>query len=137
MIAFATTTIIGIALCALIVVYGKRRDVALRATWGEAMAAAGFVFFVMFWFYGVVPHQWLAWADNELNWRADAVLVKPNAFFPLTITKAALKDTIAVGIYGGALVAHVALFMHWQNRGRARPAELPTSRYGRPLVKKA
>lgn len=137
MIAFATTTIIGVALCALIVVYGRRRDAALRATWGEAMAAAGFVFFLMFWFYGVVPHQWLAWADNELNWRADAILVEPNAFFPLTITKAALKDTIAVLIYGGGLVAHVALFMYWQNRGRARPAELPTSRYGRPLVKKA
>ena len=31
----------------------------------------------MFWVYGVVPHQWLTWADNELNWRADKILFGP------------------------------------------------------------
>jgi hypothetical protein len=31
----------------------------------------------------------------------------------------------------------VALWSMWQNRGKTKPAELPVSSYGRPLVKKA
>jgi ferredoxin len=57
-------------------------------------------------------------------------------------------DTIAESLNTGApgedpddhvvfLGAQVALWMMWQNRGRTKPAELPVSSYGRPLVKKA
>ena len=46
-------------------------------TWGEAMVAATYVFFLMFWVYGVVPHQWLTWAQNELKWRSDAIARRP------------------------------------------------------------
>ena len=136
MMAFATSTIIGLALCAGIVLYGKRRDPALPATWGEAMAGAGIVYFTLFWFYGVIPHQWLAWADNELNWRADAFFLQPNRYWPIAVTKAAVKDTIVVLIYVAGLGAQLAMWAWWQARGKAKPAELPTSRYGRPLVKK-
>jgi hypothetical protein len=135
-VAFGSAILMGILFCAGAVAYGKRRDPAQPLTWGEAMAAAAFAFLVMFWFYGVIPHQWLAWADNELRWRSDAIIVKPNPFFPITITKVILRDLIVVAIYGVGLVSQVALFTHWQNRGKAKPAELPTSRYGRPLVKK-
>jgi hypothetical protein len=135
-IAFVASSIIGLALCAGIVLYGKRRDPALAATWGEAMAASALVYFVLFWFYGVIPHQWLTWANNELNWRSDAFLVKPNSFFPIAITKQVLRDLILVGIYVGGLGAQLALWAWWQARGKAQPAALPTSRYGRPLVKR-
>jgi hypothetical protein len=46
-----------------------------------------------------------------------------------------VRDGIVVGIYGVFLALHVALWVIWQNRGKARPLELPTSTYGRPLVK--
>ena len=46
---------------------------APRSRWGEAMVAATYVFFLMFWVYGVVPHQWLTWVQNELKWRTDAI----------------------------------------------------------------
>ena len=38
-----------------------------------------YVFFVMFWVYGVVPHLWLTWADNELNWRPDKLRLRSRA----------------------------------------------------------
>ena len=48
--------------------YGRRRPVGAPLSWGEAIAAATLVFGLMFWSYGVVPHQWLQWANNELQW---------------------------------------------------------------------
>jgi hypothetical protein len=135
-IALLSTSVIGTLLVALIVRYGGRRDPALPLTWGEAMAAATFIFFLLFWWYGVIPHQWLAYADNELSWRSDAIIVKPSPFFPITLTKVIIRDVIVVGIYGIGLGLQIYLWSWWQNRGKAKPAELPTSRYGRPLVKK-
>ena len=41
------------------------------------------------------------------------------------------------GIYVGFLVLHVAMWMIWQNRGKTKPAEIETSTYGRPLVRRA
>ena len=41
------------------------------------MVFATYVFFILFWVYGVVPHQWLTWADSELNWRPDRFIVGP------------------------------------------------------------
>ena len=29
------------------------------------------MFFLLLMVYGVVPNQWMRWADNELKWRAD------------------------------------------------------------------
>ena len=42
---------------------------------GEAMVAGTFVFAIMLVAYGVAPHQWQAYADNTLLWRADKLLV--------------------------------------------------------------
>ena len=67
MVAFTTSCLVLIAISAIGVWYGKRRPVGTPLTWGEAMVAAVYVFFVMFWAYGVVPHLWLAWADGDLQ----------------------------------------------------------------------
>ena len=77
MVAFATSLIIGLLGSLVIVLYSRRRPVDAPVTWGEAMAAATFVFFLLFWWYGVIPHQWLAYADNELGWRSDKLLLGP------------------------------------------------------------
>ena len=60
-----------------IVWMGKRRPPGTPLTWGEAMVASVYCFFLLFWIYGVVPHLWLAWADNELRWRPDKLLFGP------------------------------------------------------------
>ena len=140
MVAFVVS-LVALGLCtAGIVAYAGRRRPGTPVTWGEAMAASTFVFFVMFLAYGVVPHQWLAWADNELNWRADKILYGPGdlvAKLPFTVTYQVLRDLIAAGLYIVVLGGQVALWSMWQSRGKTKPVELPVSSYGRPLVKKA
>jgi hypothetical protein len=134
-------SLVALGLCVgAIVAYSRRRPPGSPATWGEAMGAAVFVYFTMFLAYGIVPHQWLAWADNELNWRADKILYGPGdlvAKLPFTVTYQVLRDIIAAGLYVVFLGGMVVLWSMWQNRGKTKPAELPVSSYGRPLVKKA
>jgi hypothetical protein len=147
-VAFVTSLIVLFALAALIVPMAKRRPVGTPITWGEAMVASVYAFFLMFWAYGVVPHLWLTWADNELQWRPDKILygpwdiLQPQALggsFPMTITYQTLRDLLAVGIYVVFLGAQIAMWAWWQNRGK-RAAEESTavveSEFGRPLVRK-
>ncbi len=132
-----------------VVEYARRRRDDAPVTWGQAMVGAFFVFFLMFWVYGVVPHWWLAFADNELNWRQDRQFIGPilpswwaegqgllSWSLPFELNYRVVRDIVAVLIYGLALVAQVAIGNIWQNRGRpAERAPVPASTYGRPLVK--
>lgn len=61
--------------------YEKRTPLDKRFTWGEAMIAATYGFFMLFMAYGVVPHFWLQWADSGLEWRADVLLQGPHIPF--------------------------------------------------------
>jgi hypothetical protein len=136
MVAFAFSVLLTILSVGVIVWYARRRPQGQPVTWGEAMVAATFVFWIMFLVYGIVPHQWLTYADNELGWRQDKILVQSGDFgMPFTVTYLVIRDLVAVAIYGIGLAGHVALWMLWQNRGKEKPKELPTSAYGRPLVK--
>jgi hypothetical protein len=114
------------------------------------MFAATYVFFLMFWVYGVVPHQWLAWADNELKWRSDAYLLGPSSTstlpvlenLPFNVSKQAVRDIVATLIYVVYLAGQIALFAMWQGRGDAvarkqKAIEERTTAYGRPLARKA
>ncbi|MYH87495.1 MAG: hypothetical protein F4125_02530 [Acidimicrobiaceae bacterium] len=71
MVALTLSVIVTLAGTAGILAYAKRRPPDAPHTWGEAMFGAMFVFFLLFMAYGVVPHQWLTWAENELAWRSD------------------------------------------------------------------
>ena len=57
--------------------YAKRRKVGTPVTWGEAVLAGTYVFALLFMIYGVVPHQWLTYADTDLKWRKDAIVAGP------------------------------------------------------------
>jgi hypothetical protein len=127
------------------VAYGKRRPVGAPLSWGEAMLGATLAFALMFWAYGVVPHQWLSYADNELTWRSDKILVGPELpftgnegmfeyFLPFTLSFETISHIVAVLIYGIFLGMHVAAWAIWQDRGKEKPLELDSA-YGRPLVK--
>ena len=141
MVAFVFSLIATVAFTAVGPLYARRRAPGTPLTWGEAMVAALFVFFVMFLAWGVLPHQWLSYADNDLQWRKDKIVMGPgdvfDRFLPFTITYEAVRDILAAGIYIVTLGVMIALWAQWQNRGKEKPKELPTSAYGRPLVKKA
>lgn len=151
MVAFITSLLITVALIAVVFPMAKRRPVGTPITWGESMVAATYVFMVMFWVYGVVPHLWLTWADNELKWRPDTLVADyipgfgfmtpqalPEGKFPMTITMQSLRDIIAVLIYVGFLGGNMWIWAYWQKRGtKTTTVEIATSDYGRPLVKKA
>ncbi len=149
MVAFVSALLVLIGLSLLVVPMSKRRPVGTPLTWGEAMVASVYAFFLMFWAYGVIPHLWLTWADNELQWRPDKLLYGPGSIlqpqslggsFPMTITYQTLRDLIAVGIYVVFLGGQIALWAYWQNRGKRAAAAESTavveSGYGRPLVRK-
>lgn len=149
MVAIVSALLILVVLGALVVPMSKRRPVGTALTWGEAMVASVYAFFLMFWAYGVIPHLWLTWADNELQWRPDKLLFGPGAvlkpqaqggWFPMTLSYQTLRDLVAVGIYVVFLGANIAVWVWWQNRGKraaaAASTEVVESEFGRPLVRK-
>ena len=113
MVAFVATLLISVLLIAPIFPYAKRRPVGTPLTWGEAVVGGTYVFFVMFWIYGVMPHHWLQWADAELNWRPDRIWFGPNGeiampitgwsletpWFPIAVSAQVFRDIIATMIY--------------------------------------
>jgi hypothetical protein len=72
-VAFVFSLILSLGMVAVIVRTARNRPVGAPLTWGEAFLAGVFVFTLLFLAYGVVPHQFLAWADNELGWRSDKI----------------------------------------------------------------
>jgi hypothetical protein len=146
-VAFVLSMVIALGGFALTIWYGRRkRAIGQPLSWGEAIAASTFAFFLMFWAYGVVPHQWLTWTGNELSWRPDKVLVGPKLpftgeeglfeyFLPFSMNYENLSHIGAVVIYGLFLTMHVAIWAIWQDRAKPRPPAIATSEYGRPLVK--
>ncbi len=145
MVAFSFSIIVTLLGTAVILAYAKRRPKGTPHTWGEAMFGSMFVFFLLFMGYGVVPHQWLTWAENELAWRSDKLFVGWGGIFepqplggwnPLTINYLHIEHMIAVLIYAVVLVANVKLWQVWQSRG-SKPTQITPERsaFGRPLVK--
>jgi hypothetical protein len=132
-------SLVGLILSVLaVVLFMHRRPIGTPLTWGEAMVAAVFAFAVMFIAYGILPHQWLNYADNELKWRADKFLIGADATWsPILVTYEKIRDLIAVGIYVVLLGAQIALWSIWQKRGQTKPKALPRSAFGRPLLKPA
>jgi len=144
-VAFTGSLIVTALFAAGVVLYSKKRPVGEPMSWGEAMLGAVYVTFGLFWAFGVVPHQWLTYAEGALAMRSDAIRAGPGSTgwlgpegiidFPLVISKATLSDFIAVNIYGVAFVLSIALWAVWQGRGAKQTEEVEKSTYGRPLVK--
>ena len=136
----------ALALSLAVIPYGKRRKPGGSTSWGEAMLAATFIFGVLFLTYGVVPHQWIDHADKNLGWSRDKLIFGPAGILkpqsaggwnPITLTYEAVRDTLVVVIHAVFFGLHMFLAVWWQKRGAVTQKELPTSTYGRPLVKRA
>ena len=55
MVAFAVSIIVTVILVWGFYAYQRRCPAEKEFTWGEAMLFATYVFFILFWVYGVVP----------------------------------------------------------------------------------
>ncbi|MGD9704921.1 MAG: hypothetical protein AB7Q42_05545 [Acidimicrobiia bacterium] len=145
--AFLVSFLVTMALTLVVIPFGKRRKVGSPLTWGEAMFAATYAFFVMFLAYGVVPHQWLTHVQNELGWQSNKPVLGPGGIFksqaaggsfPFDINYLQVGDALVAGIYGFFLGLQIWMWSWWQKRGATTTTtEVATSTYGRPLVRKA
>lgn len=128
---------IGIAMLLM-----KRPKPDRPATWAECMAGAVGVFGLFALAYGVVPHEWLTFANSYLNMSTDRLIKWPP--WPLTryvkFPFSAVRDIVAVLIYLIGFGANLVLFKKWQERSKVEPAgetaevePVGTSRFGRPL----
>jgi len=151
--AFVSSVIVTVLMVAICLFVGSRRPIGTPVTWGEAMVGGTWVFAIMLLAYGVVPHQWLAFADNELLWRPDKLLVGISSAGVVWGNKAktlggtgrilinyqAIRDIVATVIYGVGLGGQMVLWSVWQKRGRKKPGEVEEarSRFGRPVLRKA
>lgn len=150
MVAFFASLIITVLMTLVVLRVGKRRAPGIPLTWGEAFIAATWMFGLLFMLYGVLPDRWLLWADNELGWRSDSFGI-PTPFGRLfedglsfggrgriMISAQVIRDIIASAIYIIGLVLNFAMWLRWQKRSdKPKAAEIETSAYGRPLVRKA
>jgi uncharacterized membrane protein len=139
-VAFTGSLLLSAAMAAGVVLYAKRRPKGASLTWGQAMLAAIYVSFLLFFFFGVVPDRWMVYASGELGMRSDSVLAGPGSTgwlkaLPVVITKATVADIGTTIIYGVGLVTTTKIWALWQKRGEGVKEEVETSTYGRPLVK--
>jgi hypothetical protein len=145
-VALIISILAAVAMTGGVLRYAKRRPVGTPVTWGEAMVGAVYVYFLAFLAYGVIPHQWLSLAENELSWRADRMvfgpgeILKPRSqggWFPFDITYRTVSDSIAGAFYVVFLGGQIWLWLAWQNRGKAaaKGTAIARSTYGRPLIK--
>ena len=139
-VPFTGSLIVSFLMVGVIVLYSRKRPQGADLTWGQAMFAAGYVTFLMFWFFGVVPDQWMRYAEGHMGMRSDALLAGPKStgwfeWLPITITKATVADLVTVTLYGLGLGLTIAMWAVWQGRGSKSGDEVEKSTYGRPLVK--
>ena len=75
MVALVVSTLALIGGILLVFAVGRRRPPGTPVTWGEAFLGGTFIFALFVLAYGIVPHQWLTFADNQLLWRADKLML--------------------------------------------------------------
>lgn len=150
MVALVVSFVITIALTALCFAVGARRPRGTPLTWGEAFVGGTVVFAILLLAYGVVPHQWLTFADNDLLWRKDKLMLgfssegvrigqaakELSGDGRIIVDAQAVRDMVATGIYGLFLVIHVWSWALWQKRGTKKPStDVVSSAFGRPVTK--
>ena len=120
----------------------RRPKPELPATWAQSMLGATAVFALFLLIYGVVPHEWLTWADSKLGLREDKILLDTK---PIKFSGRALRDMVATFLYIFFLGVNTWMWIAWQKRGTAKPkpaaaAATPepagTSAFSRPVTKK-
>lgn len=114
-----------------------------RMTWARATTAAVIAWMALVFYFGMVPSEWLNFAQTDLEWSSQRAALTIPPFLVLgndvEISYAAIKDSIQMGYSLGLLgfAAVLAIQIQKMKDGRppsARPVE-KKSPYGRPLVR--
>jgi hypothetical protein len=99
----------------------------VEATWAQTILGALAVWVMFVLGYGVIPSEWIIFGNSYLNFDSSGFLVKQGQWAtsvpPFNITRDKFVDAIAGGIYIVVLVLNVWLFVAWQKRKAAEPAE--------------
>jgi len=112
-------------------------------TWARATIAALIAWLALVFYFGMVPSEWLNYAQTDLDWSSQRVALSIPPFLVLgnsvDISWAAIKDSIQMGYSLGLLgfAGFLAIQIQKIKEGRpasAAPAE-KKSPYGRPLVR--
>jgi hypothetical protein len=126
----------------------KPRDPEIPATWAECIAGAMATFIMMALAYAIVPHEWLTFANSQLQWGDSSKFVVTSnqdilgilpVHYPFAINYPALRDIVVTLIYVVFLGLNLKLFVMWQHRNDvpaatdAADAPVKRSRFGRPL----
>ena len=142
MVALFTSIFVTALMVRGIVTYGKRRPTNRPTTWGEAMLGAAYVFMLLLLVFGIVPDRWIRLTDNEWGWSVEKFLftegqflTSPITFPPTRMDLKKVSDLVVVIEHLAALVGLPMLWLWWQRRDKAQPADEPTSDFGRPLIK--
>lgn len=114
-----------------------------RMTWARATVAALIAWLTLVFFFGIVPSEWLNYAQTDLNWSSQRVAVAIPPFLVLgntvELSWAMVKDSISMGYHLVMLGAAAVFALQIQKIKEGRPASAEPvekrSPYGRPLVK--
>ncbi|MDX1467827.1 MAG: hypothetical protein R3258_00650 [Acidimicrobiia bacterium] len=113
-----------------------------KMTWARATIAAMIAWFALVFFFGIVPSEWLNFAQTDLEWGNDPAITIPPFLVlgnEVSLSWAAIKDSISMGYHLVMLGVAGALAIGIQKMKDGRPAhkqpDALTSPYGRPLVK--
>jgi hypothetical protein len=114
-----------------------------RMTWARATFAAFITFVALVFYFGMVPSEWLNFAQSDLDWSSqrEALAVPPWLVLgnDVSISYGAIKDSIQAGYSLTLLALAGVLALQIQKMKAGRPASAEPvekkSPYGRPLVK--
>ena len=112
-------------------------------TWARATFSAFLTWIELVIIFGMIPSEWLVFAQTDLDWSSQRVaLVIPPILVlgnEVEISYAVLKDSISMGYHIVMLTAGVILALQIQKIKEGKPpsADKPDaiSPYGRPLVR--
>lgn len=112
-------------------------------TWARATVAAMISWIALVFFFGMVPSEWLNYAQTDLDWSSQRVAVSIPPFLVLgntvELSWAAIKDSISMGYHLVMLGVAAVFGLQVQKIKEGRPASAAPvekrSPYGRPLVR--
>lgn len=134
MVALIVALVVTLAMTGGFLGYSYLRPADRPTTWGEAMVGAVYIFMLFVMLFGILPDQFIDYADNDLKWTNEKFLFTEASIMPFRMDFQKLRDLIVVVEHLVALGAIPVAAVMWQKRGdRVGPST--TSDFGRPLVK--
>lgn len=114
-----------------------------KMSWARAALAAVITWMALVFYFGMVPSEWLNFAQTDLEWSSQRAALQIPSFLVLgndvEISYAVIKDSIQMGYSLGLLgfAGFLGIQIQKMKQGRpagSQPAE-KKSPYGRPLVR--